>query len=78
MADILRVYDQGSRQAINFQKSSISFSSNVTRDKRSVVFSNLHVDEAMDAGNYLGRPSMIGKKNKVNFAYIRDKAWKRI
>jgi hypothetical protein len=29
-------------------------------------------------GNYLGLPSMIGRKKKETFAYVKDQIWKRI
>jgi hypothetical protein len=32
----------------------------------------------LGTGNYLGLPSMVGRKKKSVFAYLKDRVWKRI
>ncbi|MCI13282.1 RNA-directed DNA polymerase (Reverse transcriptase) [Trifolium medium] len=36
------------------------------------------VSHVLETGNYLGLPSMIGRKKKDTFAFVKDRIWKRI
>jgi hypothetical protein len=36
------------------------------------------VRHVLETGNYLGLPSMVGRKKKSVFAYLKDRVWKRI
>jgi hypothetical protein len=38
----------------------------------------MEVRHVLDTGNYLGLPSMIGRKKREIFAYIKDRVWKMI
>lgn len=70
---ILGVYGQGSRQMVNFSKSSISFSLNVTEDVKEQLCHILEVNATTNHGIYLGLPSFIDRKKKEVFSSIRDK-----
>lgn len=63
---------------INFQKSEIFFNKNTPSNVKDNISSLLCVSECLGLGNYLGMPSMIGKKKKAIFNYMRDKIWKKI
>ena len=64
MSEILTKYPQASGQAINMQKSSISFSYNVDAAMRSRVCAMLSILESNLQGYYHGLPSWVGKKKK--------------
>nr|DAD30368.1 TPA_asm: hypothetical protein HUJ06_009219 [Nelumbo nucifera] len=64
MKNILKVYEEASRQTTNFQKSGVFFSSNVPQDVKARVTSVLGVVNPINTGRYLGLPSLIGRKNK--------------
>jgi hypothetical protein len=36
------------------------------------------VRHVLGTGSYLGLPSMIGRKKKTIFAYLKDRIWKRM
>ena len=75
---ILELYESYSGQAINLQKSSIMFSSNVRTDKQKVLSAMLGVTNGINTGKYLGLPSLIGRSKRATFSYIKDTIWKRI
>ncbi|XP_019163494.1 PREDICTED: uncharacterized protein LOC109159838 [Ipomoea nil] len=83
MAESLKVkrclghYEAYSGQAVNFNKSSVSFSRNTSGDNRDLVAETLGVSHAEDFGKYLGLPSVIGRNRKVVFAYIEQKLKQR-
>lgn len=58
--DLLNFYENKSRQAVNFQKSAVFFSSNVRRDKQNEITSILGVQNELRESKYLGLPSLIG------------------
>ena len=57
---ILAMYAAESRQQINFNKSSITFTANTPRQVRSQICSLLQVTEKDTLGTYLGLPSHMG------------------
>lgn len=72
------MYEAASGQAINLSKSELNFSSNVARETREVVSQILTVSEAIGARKYLGIPSLIGRKKKCAFGYLKDRVWRKI
>nr|DAD49162.1 TPA_asm: hypothetical protein HUJ06_019099 [Nelumbo nucifera] len=65
--NILKVYEEASGQAINFSE-----------DVKARVTSVLGVVNPINAGRYLGLPSLIGRKKKEVFRFIRDRLWQRL
>ena len=70
---ILAAYGQGSEQLVNFNKSSISFSSNVHENVTRLICSILEVNVTVNYGVYLGLPFFIGRNKTQVFSSIRDR-----
>lgn len=60
MKFVLDIYSATSRQKINFDKSTICFSSNVGLSVRETVVQTLRVLGGNTVGRYLGLPSLVG------------------
>ena len=71
-------YEIASGQQVNFQKSSILFSSNTREDRKVEVCNVLDVYITNDHGIYLGLPSLIGRNKKAIFSFIKERLWHRI
>ncbi|CAN1746948.1 LINE-1 retrotransposable element ORF2 protein [Linum perenne] len=75
---IFLTYERASGQAINFGKSGAFFSKNVHDMLQAGIRSILGIDKGLETGTYLGLPSIVGRKKKAVFAYIKDRVWERI
>jgi hypothetical protein len=75
---ILKTYEEASGQEINLSKSEVFFSRNLSRPAQEDLSRIMGVRHVLGTGNYLGLPSMIGRKKKDVFAFIKDRIWKRI
>ncbi|CAJ2652454.1 unnamed protein product [Trifolium pratense] len=78
MMKILKTYEEASGQEINLTKSEVFFSRNLSSADQEDLSKIMAVRHVLGTGNYLGLPSMIGRKKKAVFAYIKDRIWKRI
>ncbi|MCI08577.1 RNA-directed DNA polymerase (Reverse transcriptase), partial [Trifolium medium] len=78
MMKILKTYEEASGQEINLTKSELFFSRNLSIAAQEDLSKIMGVRHILGTGNYLGLPSMIGRKKKEVFAYIKDRIWKRI
>ena len=74
----LQLYEKASGQSVNFQKSSVCFSYNVSMRTRQEVCSIIQVLKSQSQGFYLGVPASVGSNKNVVFGYIKDKVWKII
>lgn len=63
---------------MNYQKSGIFFSANIRRDKQEELYNILGVHNGISNINYLSLPSLIGRSKKRVFAYLKDRASRRI
>ncbi|PNY14675.1 ribonuclease H [Trifolium pratense] len=75
---ILKTYGEASGQEINLTKSEVFFSRNLSIADQEDLSKIMGVKHVLGTGNYLGLPSMIGRKKKHIFAFIKDRIWKRI
>ncbi|XP_031111882.1 uncharacterized protein LOC116015853 [Ipomoea triloba] len=69
----LAEYSSASGQLVNFDKSSIIFSSNTSTEMRELVESNFGVRVTNDFGRYLGLPSVMGN-NKTTICWQMELA----
>jgi hypothetical protein len=75
---VLKIYEEATGQEINLTKSEVFFSRNLSIAAQEDLSNIMGVRHVLGTGNYLGLPSMIGRKKKNVFAYIKDRVWKRI
>ena len=78
MKKLLLQYEEASGQGVNFTKSGIMFSSNVTLTLAAQLSSVMDVSNPLNTGRYLGLPSLIGRKKKMVFNHIKERLWQRI
>lgn len=78
LKQILNIYGQASRLDINYQKSTIMFSTNTQMSIREGVCDILQVRETIGQLMYLGVPLRLGQKKASAFHFIRDRVWDRI
>jgi hypothetical protein len=75
---ILEVYEGGSGQKLNFQKTAIIFSQNVSLEKRSEILQLFGLLEANRFDSYLGLPSLVGRSKMQAFASIKERVGKKL
>jgi hypothetical protein len=74
----LQIYEEGSGQMINREKSSVMFSSNARRRTKNQLLQALGLAAETTEGKYLGLPTYIGRSRKRCFVYILEKILKKI
>ena len=78
VTDILQLYADSSSQCINFEKSSIYFSSNTCEGQRDMIKSMLGVKEVEKFESYLGLPTLLGRSKYQAFSFLKDRVWKKM
>jgi hypothetical protein len=76
--NFLQLYEVCSGQTINFDKSSVLFSSNTSGVCKQQVLTELHIRAEARTEKYLGLPVYVGRSRKKTFAYLKDRLWKKI
>lgn len=71
-------HERLSRQSVNFQKSDVFYSANVSQSKREELSVIIGVSNDLGEGKYLGLPSLVGRAKKRVFGFVKDKVWKRL
>lgn len=77
LKQILQEYETSSGPRVNFEKSTFFFSTNTKESERSVVSQILGVRRANDFEQYLGLPSMVGKRKRLSFQNLKDRLKKK-
>lgn len=75
---VLLDYELASGQKINFSKSSIVFSKNVSVDLQHSLASFLRMEIVPKHDKYLGLPTYIGRRKNAAFAYIKESLSKKL
>lgn len=75
---VLRTYEMASGQAMNFEKSCVSFSPNLTDYNKQLLVDGLGMRKVEFHDKYLGMPVLVRKLKKETFAYIKDRLWKKL
>ncbi|XP_035547372.1 uncharacterized protein LOC118348908 [Juglans regia] len=75
---ILELYEKGSGQVINKDKSAIFFSKNTTLMTQQQIKSLAGVQSTSNFEKYLGLPSLVGRKKIASFHSLIDRTWSRV
>ena len=75
--EVLQTYAALSGQCINFEKSSVYFSSNTDGDQRARIKMALGVREVDRFETYLRLPTLVGRSKYRTLSYLKDKVWKK-
>lgn len=67
LGDILKDYERCSGQCVNYNKSTVFFSTNTEDIVRSIISTSMGVRYPNNLEKYLGLPNMIGRKKKRLF-----------
>uniref|UniRef100_A0A803QLB5 RNase H type-1 domain-containing protein n=1 Tax=Cannabis sativa TaxID=3483 RepID=A0A803QLB5_CANSA len=70
------LYGQASSQRVNFEKSSVLFSSNTEVVVRDSICGQLGIYEADDNTTYLGLPNIMGRKKTAILGFLKEKLQK--
>ncbi|XP_060961041.1 uncharacterized protein LOC133031535 [Cannabis sativa] len=65
-------------QQVNFDKSSVFFSTNTSSATRHAICTRMGIQEVSEHRKYLGLPSTVGRNKNVVFGYLKDKVHKKI
>ena len=78
VTDILQLYADSFGQSINFEKSSIYFSSNTVGDRRETIKNMLGIKEVDRFESYLRLPTLLGRSKYQAFSFLKDRVWKKM
>ncbi|KAM5575544.1 hypothetical protein ABKV19_014485, partial [Rosa sericea] len=76
--DVLRIYEMASGQKVNFSKSSVTFSKNVTEALQGEIAELLNVVVVESHEKYLGLPTYVGRAKTATFQYIKERLGKKL
>lgn len=72
IADIISMYERASGQKVNLSKTEVTFSKQVSPERRKEIIGALGVREVKKHGKYLGLPTIIGRSKKAIFACLKE------
>ena len=74
----MAIYERGSSQKINHEKTNIFFSSNTPHEVQVWIQQILGVLSIHQFEKYLGFPALVGRAKKQSFIYIKERVWKKL
>lgn len=78
LKEIFSIYEDCSRQTINYDKSSLFFSKAYPVVLQQAICTLLRISERRRNNKYLGLPFMTGRSKKYIFSYLHDWVWKKL
>ncbi|KAA3472610.1 reverse transcriptase [Gossypium australe] len=78
LKNILKQYERCSGQCVNFNKSTIFFSSNIAEGARKEISDVLRVRCSTNIEKYLGLPNIVGRKKKESFQKCLSQGGKEV
>ena len=63
---------------MNKNKIAIFFNKSTTEATKQEIMAALGIHEIVNFEQYLGLPSLVGRKKKEGFNFIKEKVWKKL
>ena len=76
--DILAIYERGSGQKINQEKTNIFFSTNTPHKVQVRIQQVLGVPSIRQFEKFLGLSALVGRAKKQSFIFIKERVWKNL
>ncbi|XP_062005931.1 uncharacterized protein LOC133723119 [Rosa rugosa] len=76
--DVLRIYEMACGQKVNFSKSIVTFSKNVTEALQGEIAELLNVVVVESHEIFLGLPTYVGRAKTATFQYIKERLGKKL
>ena len=76
--NILERYEKASGQKVNKNKTTIFFSKSTVEINKYEIKSALGLQEIEHYEQYLGLPSLVGRRKKQSFNLIKEKIWRKL
>lgn len=73
LIDILQIYERFSGQCVNFEKFTVVFNFNTSRNDKDSVSSLLGLRCASNVEKYLGLPNLVKRRKKAAFQSMKDR-----
>lgn len=78
LKEILQEYEICSSQCVNYEKSTVMYSSNTPEVRRTMLSNLLRVRYSNNLEKYLGLPNMVGRRKRVAFQNFTDRFKKQM
>ena len=76
--EILEIYEEGSGQKVNKNKTAIFFSKSSPEGTKDEIKEALSLQEIVHYDKYLGLPSLVGRKKRESFNFIKQNVWQKL
>ena len=76
--NILETYEGESGQKVNKNKTTIFFSKSTYKATKQEIKAALGLQEIAHFEQYLGLPSLVGRRKKEGFNFIKEKVWRKL